>query len=194
MHVEMQVPQRISSLAFNLRQNAQHNARQCISSLKEWSASLPRKTNVSHFSTQRVQDAILALSIIVGAAAFGFWWTSIAATVFAWFALFFLAGIYKATTHLVAAVSRWERERIAIADTALDTPALQPRKNEPWRNESTARAVERLQPWLAGETSLTEEDAKTCCAALIADRPSPASAVRPQKWSDLLNASFHKRS
>jgi hypothetical protein len=153
MHVAMQVPQRIGSLAFNVRQ--------WISSLEEKAASLSRKID-AHLSSRQVHDVIPAVCIIMGAAAFGLWRNSFGAALFAGIALFFLAGIYKAMERVVAAVSRWERERTEMADTKRDTPAIEPRKSE-----STLKAIERLQPWVAGETSLTEEDAKSCCSALL---------------------------
>ena len=153
MQVEMHVPQRISSLAFNMRQ--------WMSSLEDKVVSLSREID-AHLSSRQVRDAIPAVSIILGAAAFGFWRNSFGAALFAGIALFFLARIYTAMERVVAAVSRWERERSETPDRKREIPAIEPR-----RNAIAAKAIERLQPWVAGETSLTEEDAKSCCAALL---------------------------
>ncbi|HEV8525304.1 MAG TPA: hypothetical protein VGQ71_12460 [Terriglobales bacterium] len=153
MQVEMHVPQRINSLAFNMRQ--------WMSSLEEKCANSYRKID-AHLSEQQVRDAIPTVSIIIGAAAFGLWRNSFGAALFAGIALFFLASIHGELKRVVAAVSRREREPMATGNMKRETPAIEPR-----RSEIATKAIERLQPWVAGETSLTEEDAKTCCAALI---------------------------
>jgi hypothetical protein len=153
MQVEMHVPQRISSLAFNMRQ--------WMSSLEDKVVGMSREID-AHLSSRQVRDAIPAVSIILGAAAFGLWRNSFGAALFAGIALFFLARIYTAMERVVAAVSRWERERMETGSMRRETPVIEPR-----RNAITAKAIERLQPWVAGETSLTEEDAKSCCAALL---------------------------
>ena len=41
-------------------------------------------------------------TVLTGAVAFGFWWDSLSAGLFACFALFFLAGIHRALRHIVA--------------------------------------------------------------------------------------------
>ena len=151
MHVEMHVPQRISTLAFNVRQ--------WFGSLEEKVAELAQETGVDRLSVQEVRDAI---TIVMGAAACGLWWNNFGAALFAGIALFFLAGIHRAMKRVVAAVSGSERERSEIADINRDIHLFKPGKSE-----GAEWAIGRLQPWVAGETSLTEEEAKSCCAALL---------------------------
>jgi hypothetical protein len=104
------------------------------------------------------------IGTIVGAVAFGLWWNSFGAGLFACFALFFLAGIYKATGRILAAVLRWERDRMAGARLDLGASATADRSH---RNVETLAAIEHLQSWLANETSPTEENVKASCAVLL---------------------------
>src|SRR2546429_8515575 len=65
-------------------------------------AKKPRKAMVLDLSANWIHDTILAVAVLTGAIAFGFWWDSFSAGLFACFALFFLAGIYGALRHIVA--------------------------------------------------------------------------------------------
>ena len=154
MHVEMHAAQRISTVAFNVRQ--------WFGSLEEKVAHLSRTIGVDRLSVQEVRDAIYALTIVMGAAACGLRWNSFGAALFAGVALFFLAGIHRAMKRVVAAVSRSERERSEIEDIKRDIHL-----SKPGKSEGAEWAIDWLRPWVAGETSLTEEEAKSCCAALL---------------------------
>jgi hypothetical protein len=101
--------------------------------------------------------------IMMGAVAFGLWWSSFAAGVFACIALFFLAGIYKATGRIFAVVLRWECERMAGTGITWDASAA----DQSHRNIETLAAIENLQSWVANETSPTEENVKASCAVLL---------------------------
>ncbi len=127
--------------------------------------SLPRRTNISHLSAQRVHDMIPPLGIIIGPAAFGFWWHSIQAGLFAGCGLFFLAGIYKATERIVGAVLRWERDRVAGPSPDRDASTSAEPSHEDI--DALCGAIDRLQPWVADEVALTEENAKASCAVLL---------------------------
>lgn len=147
MQTQVHVQQRMSSLAASVQQ--------WVSSVERKVTSRGKQINLSRVPLRQFHEMISALGVVLGALAFGFWWKSIGAALFACFPLFFLAGIYRAMEGVVAAVRRWEREGLEIAPTA--------RCNR----EGTVKAMQRLQPWVAGETSLAEEDAKEFCAALL---------------------------
>src|SRR5437016_3841834 len=59
-------------------------------------AKKPKKAMVLDLSANWIHDTILAVAVLTGAVAFGFWWDSLSAGLFAGFALFFLAGIHRA--------------------------------------------------------------------------------------------------
>jgi len=147
-------PLRIRSLAAKLRQ--------WTVSLANWGVSLFGKVKISCPVAWRANDIIPSVGVIMGAVAFGFWWSSLAAGLFACFGLFFLVGIYKATGRIVAAVLRWEGDR--VTGTADWDAAL---ANQSHRNIETVAAIQNLQSWVANETSPTEEDVKASCAVLL---------------------------
>jgi hypothetical protein len=135
--------------------------------VKIWQQTRPLMTKVASLlketKPQHVHDLIPPLSILMGAVAFGLWWQSLAAALFAAIPLFFLAGIYKTTERTLAAVQRSAGEelfgnvdsRTRVEPTSENSDALK-------------EAIRCLQPWLANEVSLTEENAKECCAVLLA--------------------------
>jgi hypothetical protein len=118
-------------------------------------------------------ELIMLLGIVIGAVTFGLWWQSFTASLFAGIVLSFLAGIYKTNRRMLAAVRRLEgvprfgktNSRILSGPTQENSGAL---------NE----AIGCVKPWLANEVSLTEENAKECCAVLldsVAGRARPAT-------------------
>ena len=127
--------------------------------------SLPGRANISHLSAQRAHDMIPPLGIIIGTVAFGFWWHSIQAGLFACCGLFFLAGVYKATERIVGAVLRWERDRMAGPSPDRDASTSAEPSHEDI--DALCGAIDRLQPWVADEVALTEETAKASCAVLL---------------------------
>lgn len=126
--------------------------------------SLSGKAKISRSSARRANGMIPSVGIIMGAVAFGLWWSSFAAGLFACFALFFLAGIYKATGRIVAAVLRWECDRMAGTRVDWDASAM---ADQSRTNMETLAAIEHLQSWVANETSPTEENVKASCAVLL---------------------------
>jgi hypothetical protein len=148
MHTDIGIRPRVGSLAANLQGWIRSRAPE----RRGWVASLGKKAKeavVVDRSAKWIHDTIPPVAVLVGAAALGLWSGSISAGLFAGVGLFFLAGIYRALRQIVA-ILRLERER----------------RGEP-KFEASARAIEHLQPWVAGETSLTEESAKACCAVLL---------------------------
>jgi len=104
------------------------------------------------------------VAVLAGAIAFGFWWNSINAGLFACFALFFLAGIYNALRQIVATL-RSEHNCMIAANSNRSTSSIAERSQQ--NLEATARAIEHLRPWVEDQTSLTEESAKACCTILL---------------------------
>ena len=139
---------------------------QRTASLARSIARLPGKTKMYRLSAQRAYGTIpfgIIVGVTVGAVAFGFWWRSIAAGVFACSVLFLLAGIYEAMERIVEAVPRREGNSTAGAD-----PDYAPATTESsYRNLDTLVAIGRLKSWVANETSPTEEDVKQSCAVLL---------------------------
>jgi hypothetical protein len=145
--------------------------RSLVTKMRQWTVSavsrvvsLSGKIKITYLSARRANDLIPPVGTIVGAVAFGLWWKSFGAGLFACFALFFLAGVYKATGRIVAAVLRWERDRMAGTRLDLDASATADRSH---RDVETRAAIEHLQSWLANETSPTEENVKASCAVLL---------------------------
>jgi hypothetical protein len=119
-------------------------------------ASLLKKVN-----PQQSDGLIPTLAFLPGAVAFGLWQQSFAAALFAGVALFLLAGIYHKTERMLAVLRRPEYgphlvdiSARAIAEQTSDSGALK-------------QAIGCLKPWLASEVSLTEENARECCAVLL---------------------------
>jgi len=127
--------------------------------------SLPTETNISRLPVQRAHDMIPPLGIIIGTAAFGFWWHSVQAGLFACCSLFFLAGIYRATERIVGVVVRWERD--SIARPSPDRHASSSVEPSHGNSDAISEAIDRLKPWVADEVPLTEEDVRVSCAVLL---------------------------
>ena len=129
-------------------------------------ASLRKKTE-----SWRAHDLIPTLVALMCAVAFGSWQQSFAAALFAGIGLFFLAGIYNNTERLLTALRALEGDphfgnvdaRNLAESTTQNSGALN-------------QAIGYLEPWLANEVSLTEENVKECCAVLL---DSAAARARP---------------
>ena len=138
-------------------------AQQRTASLVSSIVRLPGKTKIFHLSAQRAHHTIPLVGVIMGTIAFGFWWKSIAAGLFACSGLFLLAGIYKAVERIGGPVQRWEPESTADGERFSDVPA----RDSSHKDIDTLAAIERLKSWVANETSPTEEDVKSSCTVLL---------------------------
>jgi hypothetical protein len=78
---------------------------------------------VFDLSANWIRNAIPPVAVLAGAAAFGFWQDSIGAGVFACFALFLLAGIYKALRQIVATLRGEPDRMISLARQFTPIPA-----------------------------------------------------------------------
>jgi len=140
----------------------------------QWINSLPAKTwlqvrplsrKFASFLKQggfQLQNIIPPLGILIGAVAFGLWWHSFAAALFAAVGLFFLAGIYRNSERTLPTV-RQSQSKPPLED--LDPPAIE--QPTPEDNEAVNEAVQYLQPWLANEVSLSEESVRDRCSVLV---------------------------
>jgi hypothetical protein len=137
-----------------------------------WEQSRPVLISITNWAkeagSRHANDLILSLGVVIGAAAFGVWRQSFAAALFSAIPLFLLAGIYKKTDQTLAAVQQSDvAPRLERQDAYTSAePASE-------NNDALDEAIGCLRPWVANEASLTEENAKECCAvllALVADR------------------------
>src|SRR5713226_4323464 len=106
MHTDTEIQPSVGSLPTNI----QGRISRLAAKMQRWIASLVKKAKkamVFDRSAHWIHDTIPPAAVLAGAAAFGFWWDSVSAGLFACFALFFLAGIYKGLRQLVAANSNW---------------------------------------------------------------------------------------
>lgn len=107
-------------------------------------------------------DLIPLLAVALSAAAFGVWQHSIAAALFAGSGLVLLAAIHNNTQRILAELRHSDPEpelnkkhaRVLAEPTAGNNGALN-------------QAIGCLKPWLANEVSLTEDNAKECCAVIL---------------------------
>jgi hypothetical protein len=162
MHTLIGIRPAVGSLATNIQGRISGLA----TKTQRWIASLVKRAKkgmVASLSATWVRNVIPTVAVLAGAVAFGFWWDSISAGLFACFALFPLAGIYKALRQIVA-IFRWERDR-AVANSNWNTSGTVERSARTL--EVGARAIERLRPWVEDETPLTEESAKAYCSVLL---------------------------
>ena len=162
MHTQIGIPPSVASLATNVQGRISPFA----TKMQRWITFLVKvnREMVANLSTNWIHDAIPPVAVIGGAVAFGFWQSSIIAALFACFALFLLAGIYKGLRQIVAALRR-EPDRIFAANPNWNISRI-PERSEP-NFEISATAIEHLLPWVKGETSLTEESAKEYCSVLL---------------------------
>jgi hypothetical protein len=145
--------------ATSLVTNIQGRIRPFARGVHQWITCMAKKAKKAmglDLSAKRIHRMLSAAAILAGSAAFGFWWNSINAGLFACFALFFLAGIYNALRQISATLSS-ERDG--------NTSSIANRSQQ--NLDARARAIEHLRPWVEDQTSLTEESAKACCAILL---------------------------
>ena len=163
MHTNVGIRPSVSSLATNI----QGWIRPFATRVQQWITSMAKKAKkaiVFDLSATWIHNVIPPVAVLAGAAAFGFWWGSISAGLFACFALFFLAAIHKALRQIVVTI-RWERDHTIAANSNANTSSTGERSERNF--EVSARAIEHLRRWVEDETSLTEERAKACCAVLL---------------------------
>ncbi len=161
MHTNVGIRPSVSSLATNI----QGWIRPFATRVQQWITSMAKKAKkaiVFDLSATWIHNVIPPVAVLAGAAAFGFWWGSISAGLFACFALSFLAAIYKALRQIVS-ILHWERD-CKLSENS-NGSSITMRSEQDF--EVSARAIEHLRPWVGDETSLTEERAKACCAVLL---------------------------
>ena len=161
MHTNVGIRPSVSSLATNI----QGWIRPFATRVQQWITSMAKKAKkaiVFDLSATWIHNVIPPVAVLAGAAAFGFWWGSISAGLFACFALSFLAAIYKALRQIVS-ILHGERDCKLSENSNGSSIAMRSEQDF----EVSARAIEHLRPWVGDETSLTEERAKACCAVLL---------------------------
>ena len=163
MHMNTEIQPSVGSLTTNI----QGRISRLATKTQRWITSLVKKAKKAMLcdrSTHWIHATIPPAAVLAGAAAFGFWWDSVSAGLFACFALFLLAGIYKGLRQLVVTL-RWEHDRIIAANSNWNTSGTVERSERNF--EVGAKAIEHLRPWVEDETALTEEKAKAYCSVLL---------------------------
>lgn len=167
----------------------QGSARGLASSISGWCSDwfltleqrirrLLKNTGVKRsLSRQGVRKALPLIGIIAGAAGCALWSNSTAAGVFAFILLFLLSNIGRSLQH-IAGVLR--TESTAALHPAWRAPSIEgPNQHNIY---ISAKAMERLRPWVEDESSLTEESAKAYCSVLLDTlamlRPTMAGRAR----------------
>src|SRR5438552_19095666 len=161
MHTNVGIRPSVSSLATNI----QGWIRPFATRVQQWITSMAKKAKkaiVFDLSATWIHNVIPPVAVLAGATAFGFWWGSISAGLFACFALSFLAAIYKALRQIVS-ILHWERDCKPSENSNGSSIAMRSEQDY----EVSARAIEHLQPWVGDETSLTKVRAKAWCAVRL---------------------------
>jgi len=134
------------------------------SAAKRWQQAHPKikvASLLKKAKTQQPDGLIPTLAFVMGAVAFGLWQQSFAAALFAGVGLFLLAGIYHKTERMLAVLRpEYEPHSADISARAFAEPTTE-------NSGALNQAIGCLKPWLANEVSLTEENAKECCAVLL---------------------------
>lgn len=162
MHMHIGIRPSVGSLATNI----QGRISAVATKMQRGIASLVKKAKtamVFDLSANWIHNALQLAAVLAGAVAFGFWQDSIGAGVFACFALFLLAGIYKALRQIVATL-RGEPDRMIVVNANWKVSRIAERSAN---FEMSTEAIEHLLPWVKDETALTEESAKAYCSVLL---------------------------
>jgi len=133
-----------------LATNIQGWIRPFATRVQQWITSMAKKAKkaiVFDLSATWIHNVIPPVAVLAGAAAFGFWWGSISAGLFACFALSFLAAIYKALRQIVS-ILHWERDCKLSENSNGYSIAMRSERDF----EVSARAIEHLGPWVADVT------------------------------------------
>ena len=152
----------------------QHSTRGLASSISGWCSDrflslaqrirrLLKNASVKrHLSRQWVRKALPFVGIVAGAAGCALWLNSTAAGVFAFILLFLLSNIGRSLQHIAGLL------RTQSAGT-LHPASRAPSVEGPDQHNIyiSAKAMERLRPWVEDEGSLTEESAKAYCSVLL---------------------------
>ena len=163
MHMHIGIRPSVGSLATNI----QGRISAVATKMQRGIASLVKKAKtamVFDLSANWIHNALQLAAVLAGAVAFGFWQDSIGAGVFACFALFLLAGIYKALRQIVATL-RGEPDRMIVVNANWKVSRIAERSEANF--EMSTEAIEHLLPWVKDETALTEESAKAYCSVLL---------------------------
>jgi len=163
MHTDIGIPPAVSSLATNIQGRMIPLAtkmRRCISSF----ARKAKEAVIPDRSGRWIRNTAPLVAVLGGALAFGFWQDSIGAGLFAFFFLWFLAGIYKTLRQIVATLRR-ERDHVIPANSNWNASTTGERSD--LNVEVGAKAIEHLRPWVEDGAALTDESAKAYCSVLL---------------------------
>jgi hypothetical protein len=171
-----------------MHSNIQRSARSLTSSISGWCSDsflrlkqrtrgVLKKAGVKRLlSWHSVHKALPLIGIIAGAAACALWLNNTAAGVFALILLFLLSNIGRSLQHIAGLLRTQSAAALHPAWRAPSVDGPQP------NIYISAKAMERLRPWVEDESTLTEESAKAYCSVLLDTlamlRPTVAGRAR----------------
>ena len=115
-----------------------------------------------HLSRQSVRKALPLIGIVAGAVACALWLNSTAAGVFAFILLFLVSNIGTSLQHIAGLL---RTQSAAALHPAWRAPSVE--SPDQHNIYISAKAMERLRPWVEDESTLTEESAKAYCSVLL---------------------------
>jgi hypothetical protein len=152
--------------------------RQSVLRVEQGTSQLLKRVHIKRrLSRQSARRALPLVGIVAGAAACALWLNSTAAGVFALILLFLLSNIGRSLQHIVGLLRT--QSAVALHPTWRAGSIEGPSQHNIY---ISAKAMERLRPWVEDEGSLTEESAKAYCSVLLDTlamlRPTMAGRAR----------------
>lgn len=133
-----------------------------LANVRERAARLVKNLNWRrHLARRPLLERLPQAAIVAGALACGLWLNSVAAGLFALVLLFLLWKIGRSLERIAGLLRTQALAAVPAGGRASADAAGQ-------RNiYISAKAVERLRPWVEDESALTEESAKAYCSVLL---------------------------
>lgn len=135
--------------------------RHAVLRMKQHARALRKNLGLNRFLFGKsVRQVLWLAGIIAGAAACADWLDSRAAGVLALILLLLLASIGRSLERIAASMRTQPAAYVSPSTSAVET-------TEQRKIYISAKAMERLRPWVEDESSLTEESAKAYCSVLL---------------------------
>lgn len=157
MHANVQWPAR------NFAGDLVRRCKRGIVRLQERTTRLLKNLKIRRYlARQSVRELLPQIAIVAGATAFGLWVNSGAAGLFGLVLLFLLWEIGRSVERLAGVLRTQPPAALSAGWRANGTEATSQRSIY-----ISAKAMDRLRPWVEDESTLTEESAKAYCSVLL---------------------------